>query len=69
MMTPNLERIVPALIVIGMLIATAVWGVFGIVDWLFIDDVIRVTEPIVPEIELVVNDSVIDTIYIYRTPQ
>jgi hypothetical protein len=68
-MTPNLERIVPALIVIGMLIATAVWGVFGIVDWLFIDDVIRVTEPIVPEIELVVNDSVIDTIYIYRTPQ
>ena len=44
------------------------WGGYELVDWLFIDDAIRTTELIEPEIELVVKDNVVDTIYVYREP-
>jgi hypothetical protein len=66
---PNLDGLIPGLIVLGMLIVAAVWGVWELVDWLFIDDAIRVTEPLVPELELTVKDNVIDTIYVYRLPE
>lgn len=69
MEAPNLDGLVPGLIVMGMLIVAAVWGVFELVDWLFIDDAIRVTEPLVPELELTVKDNLIDTIYVYRLPE
>jgi hypothetical protein len=65
---PNLDGVIPGLIILGMLIVGAVWGVWELVDWLFIDDAIRVTEPLVPELELTVKDNVIDTIYVYRLP-
>lgn len=45
-----------------------IWGVYEVVDWLFIDNAIRVTEPLVPELELTVKDNVIDTVYVYRLP-
>jgi hypothetical protein len=39
-----------------------------LVDWLFIDDAIHSTVPIVPEIKLVVKDNIVDTVYVYRLP-
>lgn len=69
MEAPNLEGLVPGLIVMGILIVAAAWGVWELVDWLFIDDAIRVTEPLIPELELTVKDNVIDTIYVYRMPE
>ena len=62
----NLDGIVPALIVFGMIISLSIWGCWELVDWLFIDDAIRVTTPIIPEIELVVKDNIVDTIYVYH---
>ena len=44
------------------------WGGYKLVDWLFIDDAIRTTELIEPEIELVVKNNVVDTVYVYRKP-
>ena len=44
------------------------WGCWELFDWLFIDDAIRSTIPIVPEVELVVEDNVVDTVYVYRQP-
>ena len=44
------------------------WGGYELVDWLFIDDAIRTTEIIEPEIELVVKENVVDTVYVYRKP-
>jgi hypothetical protein len=41
MEAPNLEGLVPALIVMGVLIVATVWGVGELVGWLFIDDTIR----------------------------
>lgn len=56
------------LILLGAFIILAIWGCWELIDWLWIDDAIRSTKPIVPEIELVVIDNVIDTVYVYRQP-
>lgn len=66
MEAPNLEGLVPGLIIIGILICLILWGSWELIDLLFIDDAIRVSKPIVPELELVVKDNVIDTVYVYR---
>ena len=63
---PNFLAGFITLIVIIVFIA---WGCWELIDWLFIDDAIRVTEPLVPELELTVKDNVIDTIYVYRIPE
>jgi hypothetical protein len=52
----------------GFAICLCIWGCWELIDWLFIDDAIRVTTPLIPEIELVVEDNVVDTIYVYREP-
>lgn len=41
-------------------------GVFVLVDYFFFDDAIRVSEPIIPEIELIITDNKVDTLYIYK---
>jgi hypothetical protein len=56
------------MIILGILIVAAIWGTWELIDWLFIDDAIRVTEPLVPELELTVKDNIIDTVYVYRKP-
>lgn len=56
------------LIWLGALVVVALWGCWELFDWLFIDDAVRSTIPIVPEIELVVEGNVVDTIYVYRQP-
>jgi len=42
------------------------WGGWELIDWLFIDDAIRTNTPIIPELELVVKNNVVDTVYVYR---
>lgn len=64
----NLNGVIEALIVMCIFIGLACWGLWEIIDWLWIDDAIRSTTPITPEIELVVKDNIVDTIYVYRQP-
>jgi hypothetical protein len=63
-----LDGLVSGLITIGVLIIVVIWGGWELIDWLFIDDAIKVTEPIVPELEIIVKDNVVDTLYVYRKP-
>lgn len=56
------------LIWFGVFIVLAIWGCWELIDWLWIDEVIKSTTPIKPEIELVVKNNVIDTVYVYRKP-
>lgn len=49
------------LIWLGMIIVG-----WELIDWLWIDDAIRTTVPLVPEIELVIKNNIIDTVYVYR---
>jgi len=56
------------LIWFGAVIVLGIWGLWELIDWLFIDHAIRSATPIIPEIELTVKDNVIDTIYVYRKP-
>ena len=64
----NLDGVVPTLIGFGIVITLALWGCWELIDWLWIDDAIRVTEPITPELEIVVKDNIVDTEYVYRKP-
>jgi hypothetical protein len=61
----NTDGLIPTLI---FLIVLAVLGWWELIQWVFNDDAIRVTEPLVPELELTVKDNVIDTIYVYQKP-
>lgn len=56
------------LIYFGAFVVLVIWGCWELIDYLFIDDVIRSSTPITPEIELVVKNNVVDTIYVYRKP-
>jgi hypothetical protein len=56
------------LIWLGAFIILAIWGCWELIDWLWIDDAIRSTKPITPEIELVIKNNVVDTVYVYRKP-
>lgn len=63
-----LNGLASGLITIGILIVVVIWGGWEIIDYFFIDDAIKVTEPIIPDIEIIVNDNVVDTLYVYRQP-
>jgi CHASE2 domain-containing sensor protein len=67
-MSPNFDGVITALIIIGMVIVATLWGFWELIDWLFIDDAIRSTEPLIPDIELVIKDNKVDTVYVYRKP-
>lgn len=56
-----------AFIMLAIFGGLVVAGIFGIVEWLD-DDSIRSNEPIIPEIELVLENNVVDTVYVYRQP-
>lgn len=68
MMTPKYDGIVTILITFGILIGVLIWVTCELVDWLFIDDSIRVTKPLIPKLELIIVDNVIDTVYVYQKP-
>ena len=57
-----------AIIVVCVISVAIFWGGWEIIDAFFIDDTITTTELITPEIKIVVEDNVIDTLYIYRQP-
>ena len=40
-------------------------GLFSITSYMFDEDVIKVDIPLVPEIELIIRDNVVDTLYAY----
>lgn len=68
MEAPDLGGVVPVLIIFGIIIAVAVFGCWGLIDYLWIDDSIRVSEPLIPKLELTVKDNIIDTVYVYQLP-
>ncbi len=62
------EGLIDAIIILCILSVVVFWGGWELIDWLFIDDAIKVTRPLVPELEITVKDNVIDTLYVYRKP-
>lgn len=53
---------------IGIIIVLVIWGCWELIDFLWIDEVIRTNKPIIPEIKLTIKNNIVDTIYIYREP-
>lgn len=44
----------------------SIWGCWELIDYFFIDEVIKSSTIIKPEIEIQVENNIIDTLYIYR---
>jgi hypothetical protein len=56
------------LIWFGAFIILAIWGTWELIDWLWIEETIESTTPIIPEIKLVIKNNVVDTVYVYKKP-
>lgn len=65
-MSFDFRSLILGLILLGALIVGVIWGCWELVDYLWIDDVIKVTTPLKPELEIFVKDNVVDTLYVYR---
>lgn len=50
--------------ILGALVVGLIWGAIEF----FGDDSIRSDRPITPRLELVVEDNVVDTVYVYERP-
>lgn len=61
-----MENLGNAIVFLCIVCVLIFWGGYELVDYIFIDDSIRSTKIINPEIELVVKNNVIDTIYVYK---
>lgn len=61
-----LDGFFTSLIILGAAVVLAVWGIVGLIDWIWVDDGIRVDKPVVPELELIIKDNKVDTVYVYR---
>lgn len=48
------------------ILGLGIWGAWEVIDYFFIDEVIKSETIITPEIEIIVNNNIVDTIYVYR---
>ncbi|MGL5713289.1 MAG: hypothetical protein ACRCX2_09745 [Paraclostridium sp.] len=65
-MSFNFENLILGLMLLGALTVGVIWGCWELVDYLWIDDVIKVTKPLKPELEIFIRDNIVDTLYVYR---
>jgi hypothetical protein len=64
----NFSGMFTVLIIFGAVIVLAIWGCWELIDYIWIDDAIKVSKPIIPTIELIIKNNQIDTLYVYRLP-
>ncbi len=62
----SLDGLFTYLILFGAAIVLAIWGIIGLIDWIWVDDGFRVDKPVTPEVELIIKDNKVDTVYVYR---
>lgn len=65
-MSFDFGKIAIGLVLFGVLLVGVIWGCLKLVDYLWIDDAIKVTKPLKPELEIFVKDNIVDTLYVYR---
>jgi hypothetical protein len=61
-----LDGLFTGLVMFGVIIVASIWGCWELIDLFFIDDAIRTSTPIIPELELIVKDNIVDTVFVYR---
>lgn len=59
----NFKGLFIGLLLVGFCTGIVLWGV---TEFFFSSNAIRVTEPLKPTLEIIIKDNVIDTIYIYE---
>ena len=57
------------LIYLGEAIASVIIGSIWFITWLASDESIKSNKPIKPEIQLVIKNNKVDTLYIYKNPE
>jgi len=61
-----MDKLGETIIFLCVLSVVIFWVGWELIDWLFIDDSIRSEKIITPQIELIINDNIVDTIYVYK---
>lgn len=62
----SLDGILETLIAFGVLIGLSVWGLFSLYSHYLVNHDIKVKKPLVPTIELVIENNKVDTLYVYK---
>jgi hypothetical protein len=62
------NKVFNALMIFCFCVGLAVWGIYELIDFFWIDDAIRSEHIITPHIELVIENNEVDTIYVYHKP-
>ena len=62
---PDLDDL-PGCMLASLLFPFILWVCWEVVDYFWIDQVFTSCEIIIPEIKLIINNNVVDTIYIYK---
>jgi hypothetical protein len=62
----GLNEILIFLFMAGLLIGLAMWGIFAAIDKQLSSNDIKVSEPLIPKIELVIKNNKVDTLYVYK---
>lgn len=54
--------------ILGILSMFVIWGVWELIDYIWIDEVIKSHHVITPTLEISVRNGIADTLYIYKQP-
>lgn len=65
-MSGDFGKLITHLIILGFVAGLAVFGIYLLIDWLFIDHAIESTKLITPEIKLIIKNNGVDTVFVYR---
>ena len=62
----SIEGIFTGFVSLGLIIGLAIWGLFTLYNRNFVDHDIKVKQPLIPTIELVIENNKVDTLYVYK---
>jgi hypothetical protein len=62
----SLEGIFEVFVGLGLIIGLAIWGLFTLYNRNFVNHDIKVKQPLIPTIELVIENNKVDTLYVYK---
>ena len=62
----SLEGIFEVFVGLGIIIGLAIWGLFSAYNHWFVNNDIKVKKPLIPTIELVIENNKVDTLYVYK---
>ena len=65
----NFDVVFIAIFIFGILVVGVIWGGVELYQLTVTEFIYTVEQPITPEIQLIINNNQVDTLYVYRFPK